>query len=105
MVRRARRCSHAGGNAGSPAVLGVAGVAHAAGRGGLFACLPVVRAAGGVALGAGRGGLRAASARSRARGLGPSAPRRVSFAALWLVRTHAGAWLPVFLSASGDYGS
>ena len=49
-----------------------------------------------------RGGLRAASARSRARGLGPSAPRRVSFAAPWLVRTHAGAWPTVSLSASGD---
>src|SRR5688572_4042516 len=105
MARRAGRCSHAGENAGSPAVLGVAGVAHAAGRGGLRACLPVVRAAGGVALAAGQGGLRTASARSRARGLGPSALRRVSFAALWLVWTHAGAWPPVSLSASGDCGS
>jgi hypothetical protein len=86
-------------------VLGVAGVVHAAGRGGLRACLPVVRAAGWVALAVGQGGLRAASARSRARGLGPSVPRRVSSAALWLVRTHASAWPPVSLSVSGDCGS
>jgi hypothetical protein len=50
MARRAGRCSRAEGNAGLPVVLGVAGVAHAAGRGGLRACLPVVRAAGGGAL-------------------------------------------------------
>jgi hypothetical protein len=105
MARHAGRCGRAGGNAGLPVVRGVAGVALAAGQGGLRACLPVVRAAGGVALAAGLGGLRAASARSPARGLGPSTLRRVSFVALWLVRTHAGAWLPVSLSASGDCGS
>src|SRR5689334_2885004 len=105
MARRAGRRSHAGGNAGSPAAPGAAEVGHAAGRGGLRACPPVVRAVGGVALAVDRGGLRAASARSRARGLGLSAPRRVSFAALWLMRTHAGAWPLVSLSASGDCGS
>jgi hypothetical protein len=105
MAQRVGRCGRAGGNAGLPVVLGVAGVAHAAGRGGLRACLPVVRAGGGVAHAAGQGGLRAASARSPARGLGSSALRRVSFAALWLVRTHAGAWPTVSLSASRDCGS
>jgi hypothetical protein len=105
MARRAGRCDRAGGNAGLPVVRGVAGVALAAGRGGLRACLPVVRAAGGVALAAGQGGLRAASARSPARGPGPSALRRVSFAALWLVRTRAGAWPRVSPSASGGCGS
>jgi hypothetical protein len=59
----------------------------------------------GVPRAAGRNGLRAASAQSPARVLGPSALRRVSFAALWLVRTHAGAWPPVSPSASGDCGS
>jgi hypothetical protein len=105
MARRAGRCGRAGGNAGLPVVRGLAGVAHAAGRGGLRVCLIVVRAAGGVARATGQGGLRAASARSPARGLGPSALRRVSFAALWLVQTRAGAWPPVSLSTSGDYGS
>jgi hypothetical protein len=90
---------------GLPVVRGVAGVAHATGRDGLRACLPIVRAAGGVALAAGRGGLRAASARSPARGLGPSALRPVSFVVLWLARTRAGAWPPVSLSASEDCGS
>jgi hypothetical protein len=46
MARRAGRCSRAVGNAGLPVVLGVAGVAHAGGRGGPRGCLPVVRAAG-----------------------------------------------------------
>jgi hypothetical protein len=105
MARRAGWCGRAGGNAGLPVERAVAGVAHAAGRGGLRACLPVVRAVAGVAHAAGRGGLRAASARSPARGPGPSALRRVSFAAPWLVRTRAGAWPPVSLSASGDCGS
>jgi hypothetical protein len=105
MAQRAGRCGRAGGSAGLPVVRAAAGVAHAAGRGGLRACLPVVRAARGVARDAGQGGLRAASARSPARGPGPSALRRVSFVALWLVRTRAGAWPPVSLSASGDCGS
>jgi hypothetical protein len=82
MARRAGRCGRAGGNAGLPVARGVAGVAHAAGRRGLRACLRVVRAAKGVARAAGQGGLRAASARSPARVPGPSALRRVSFAAL-----------------------
>jgi hypothetical protein len=127
MARRAGRCGRAGGNTGLPVVRAAAGVAHAAGRGGLRACLRVVRttvgvaraagrgglraclrvvrAAAGVARAAGRGGLRAASARSPARAPGPSALRRVSSAALWLVRTRAGAWPPVSLSTSGDCGS
>jgi hypothetical protein len=83
MARRAERCGRAGGNAG----------------------LPVVRAAAGVARAAGRGGLRAASARSPVRGPGPSALRRVSFAAPWLVRTRAGAWPPISPFASVDCGS
>jgi hypothetical protein len=104
MARRVGRRSRAGGSAGLPLARAVAGVARAAGRGGLRVCLPLVRAAG-VVRAAGRGGLRAASARSPARGPGPSALRRVSFAAPWLVQTRAGAWPPVSLFASGDCGS
>jgi hypothetical protein len=78
MARRAGRCGRAGGNAGLPVVRAARGVVHAAGRGGLRACLPVVRAVGGVAHAAGQGGHRAASARSPARGPGPSALRHVS---------------------------
>jgi hypothetical protein len=85
MARRAGRCGRAGGNAGLPVVRAVAGVAHAAGRGVPRAYLPVVRAAAVVAHAAGQGVPRAASARSPARGPGPSALHRVSFAALWLV--------------------
>jgi hypothetical protein len=105
MARRVGRYGHAGGSAGLPVVHAVAGVAHAAGQGGLRACLPVVCAVAGVARAVGRGGLRAASARSPARGPGPSALRRVSFVAPWLVQTRAGAWPPVSLFASGDCGS
>jgi hypothetical protein len=93
------------GSAGLPVVRAVAGVARAAGRGVLRACPPVVHAVAGVARAAGRGGLRAASARSPARGPGPSALRRVSSVAPWLVRTRAGAWPPVSPFASGDCGS
>jgi hypothetical protein len=105
MARRVGRRGRAGGSVGLPFARAVAGVARAAGRGGLRVCLPVVRAVAGVARAAGRGGLRAASARSPARGPGPSALRRVSFVAPWLVRTRAGAWPPVSLFASGDCGS
>jgi hypothetical protein len=105
MARRVGRRGRAGGIVGLPFARAVAGVARTAGRGGLRACLPVVRAVVGVARAAGRGGLRAASARSPARGPRPSAPRRVSFAAPWRVQTHAGAWPPVSLFASGDCGS
>jgi hypothetical protein len=83
MARRVGRCGRAGGSVGLPFARAVAGVARAAGR----------------------GGLRAASARSPARGPGPSALRRVSFAAPWLVQTHVGAWPLVSLFASGDCGS
>jgi hypothetical protein len=127
MARRAGRCGRAGGNADLPVVRAVAEVAHAAGRDGLRACLLVVRAVAGVARAAGRdglrvclpvvravvgvaraacrGGLRATSARSPARGPRPSALRRVSFAAPWLVRTRTGAWPPVSPFASADCGS
>jgi hypothetical protein len=62
-------------------------------------------AVGGVARVAGRSGLRAALARSPVRAPGPSALRRVSFAAPWLVQTHVGAWPQVSLFASEDCGS
>jgi hypothetical protein len=75
------------------------------GRAGGSVGLPFARAVAGVARAAGRGSLRAASARSPTRGPGPSALRRVSFAAPWLVQTHAGAWPPVSLFASRDCGS
>jgi hypothetical protein len=71
-----------------------------------FACVfELCALLGGVPRAAGRDGLRAASAQSPARALGPSALRRVSFAALWLVRTHAGAWPLVSPSASRDCSS
>jgi hypothetical protein len=105
MTRRVGRHGRAGRSVGLPFARAVAGVARAAGRRGLRVCLPVVRAITGVARAAGRGGLRAASVRSPARGPGPSALRRVSFAAPWLVQTHAGAWPPVSLFTSGDCGS
>jgi hypothetical protein len=92
MAWRVGRRGHAGGSVGLPFARAVAGVARAAGRGGLRVCPPVARVVEGVARAAGRGGLRAASARSPARGPGPSALRRVSFAAPWLVQTHVGAW-------------
>jgi hypothetical protein len=74
-------------------------------RGGESAGLRLMRAVAGVARVVGRSGLRAALARSLARAPGPSALRRVSFAAPWLVQTHVGAWPQVSLFASGDCSS
>jgi hypothetical protein len=105
MARRVGRRGRAGGSVGLPFARAIAGVARATGRGGLRVCPSVVRTVAGVARAAGRGGLHAASARSPARGLGPSILRRVSFSAPWLVQTHVGAWPPVSLFASGDCGS
>jgi hypothetical protein len=70
MARRVGRRGRAEGSAGLPFARAAAGVARAAGRGGLRVCLPVVHAVAGVARAVGRGGLRAASARSPARGPG-----------------------------------
>jgi hypothetical protein len=62
MARRVGRRGRAGGSVGLPFACAVAGVARAAGRGGLRACLLVVHAIAGVLRAAGRGGLHAASA-------------------------------------------
>ena len=52
MACRAGGRSHAGGNAGSPAAPGAAGVGRAVGRGSLRACPPAERVVGGVVLAA-----------------------------------------------------
>jgi hypothetical protein len=67
------------------------------GRAGGSIGLRLVRAIAGVGRVAGRGGLRATSARSLVRALEPSALRRVSSVAPWLVQTHVGAWPQVSL--------